>query len=51
MSVVLHGALKNGVTSWVPTMVQANFAASPALSAAVSMVLPLVNLTDAYLAG
>lgn len=49
--VILHGALKDGVTSWVPTMVQANFAVSPALSAAVSMVLPLVNLTGAYLAG
>lgn len=49
--VILHGALKDGVTSWVPTMVQANFAVSPALSAAVSMVLPLVNLSGAYLAG
>lgn len=49
--VVLHGALKDGVTSWVPTMVQANFAVSPAFSAAVSMILPLVNLTGAYLAG
>ena len=49
--VILHGALKDGVTSWVPTMVQANFGVSPALSAAVSMVLPLVNLTGAYLAG
>ena len=49
--VLLHGALKDGVTSWVPTMVQANFAVSPALSSAVSMVLPLVNLAGAYLAG
>lgn len=51
LPVILHGALKDGVTSWVPTMVQANFGVSPALSAAVSMVLPLVNLTGAYLAG
>lgn len=49
--VILHGALKDGVTSWVPTMVQTNFSVSPAFSAAVSMVLPLVNLTGAYLAG
>lgn len=49
--VILHGALKDGVTSWVPSMVQANFAVSPAFSAAVSMVLPLVNLSGAYLAG
>lgn len=51
LPVILHGALKDGVTSWVPTMVQANFGVSPALSAAVSMVLPLVNLSGAYLAG
>ena len=48
---MLHGGLKDGVTSWVPSMIQSNFGASPAFSAAVSMVLPLVNLTGAYLAG
>lgn len=48
---LLHGGLKDGVTSWVPSMIQSNFGASPAFSAAVSMVLPLVNLTGAYLAG
>ncbi len=48
---MLHGGLKDGVTSWVPSMIQGNFGARPAFSAAVSMVLPLVNLTGAYLAG
>ena len=48
---MLHGGLKDGVTSWAPSMIQSNFGASPAFSAAVSMVLPLVNLTGAYLAG
>lgn len=48
---MLHGGLKDGVTSWVPSMIQSNFGSSPAFSAAVSMVLPLVNLTGAYLAG
>lgn len=48
--VVLHGALKDGVTSWVPSMLQSNFAVSPAFSAAVSMVLPLVNLSGAFAA-
>ena len=51
VSAMLHGGLKDGVTSWVPSMIQSNFGASPAFSAAVSMVLPLVNLTGAYLAG
>ena len=49
--VALHGALKDGMTSWGPSMVQTNFSVSPSLSAAVSMVLPVVNLTGAYLAG
>lgn len=48
---VLHGGLKDGVTSWVPSMIQSNFGTSPAFSAAVSAVLPLVNLTGAYAAG
>lgn len=49
--VLLHGGLKDGVTSWIPSMIQSNFAASPAFSAAISMALPLVNLSGAYLAG
>lgn len=49
--VILHGGLKDGVTSWVPSMIQSNFGTSPAFSAAVSAVLPLVNLTGAYAAG
>lgn len=48
---VLHGGLKDGVTSWVPSMIQQSFGVSPAFSAAVSAVLPLVNLTGAYAAG
>lgn len=47
---MLHGGLKDGVTSWVPSMIQANFGTSPAFSAAVSMALPLINLAGAYLA-
>lgn len=49
--VVLHGGLKDGVTSWVPSMIQSNFGVSPAFSAAISAVLPLVNLSGAYGAG
>lgn len=48
---VLHGGLKDGVTSWVPSMIQQSFGVSPSFSAAVSAVLPLVNLTGAYAAG
>lgn len=48
---MLHGGLKDGVTSWVPSMIQSNFGVTPAFSAAVSAVLPLVNLAGAYIAG
>lgn len=51
MPVLLHGGLKDGVTNWVPSMIQSNFGISPAFSAAVAMALPLVNLSGAYLSG
>lgn len=47
----LHGGLKDGVTSWVPSMIQQSFGVSPSFSAAVSTALPIVNLTGAYIAG
>ncbi|MDD4849254.1 MAG: MFS transporter [Gemmiger sp.] len=50
LPVALHGALKDGVTSWVPTFVQSAFATTAAFSATVSMLLPLINLGGAYLA-
>ena len=51
LPVFLHGGLKDGVTNWVPSMIQSNFGISPAFSAAVAMALPLVNLSGAYLSG
>ena len=51
ISVLLHGGLKEGVTNWVPSIIQSNFGISPAFSAAVAMALPLVNLSGAYLSG
>ena len=51
LPVLLHGGLKDGVTNWVPSLIQSNFGISPAFSAAVAMALPLVNLSGAYLSG
>ena len=51
LPVVLHGGLKDGVTSWVPSMIQNSFGVSPSFSATVAAVLPLVNLTGAFGAG
>ena len=51
LPVLLHGGLKDGVTNWVPSLIQSNFGISPAFSAAAAMALPLVNLSGAYLSG
>ena len=47
---ILHGAIKDGVTAWVPTYVCEVFGKSTSFSALVSALLPLFNLTGAYLA-
>ena len=48
--VIIHGMLKDGVTTWVPTYITETFATAPAFSILVTTVLPLLNLTGAYLA-
>lgn len=46
--VIVHGMLKDGVTSWVPTYISEVFAVSPSFSVLLTTVLPLINLTGAY---
>ena len=48
--VVIHGMLKDGVTTWVPTYITETFLASPSFSILVTTVLPILNLTGAYAA-
>ena len=48
--VVIHGMLKDGVTSWVPTYISETFLTSPSLSILVTTLLPVINLTGAYAA-
>jgi OPA family glycerol-3-phosphate transporter-like MFS transporter len=48
--VMIHGMIKDGVTQWVPTYLSEQFALSASASAVITMVLPLLNLTGAYLA-
>lgn len=48
--VIVHGVLKDGVTSWVPTYIQEMFHTSSSLSILITTVLPVVNLTGAYAA-
>lgn len=46
--VVIHGMLKDGVTTWVPTYITETFLTSPSFSILVTTVLPVLNLTGAY---
>lgn len=48
--VLVHGMLKDGVTTWIPTYISKTFLTSPSLSVLVTTVLPIVNLTGAYAA-
>lgn len=48
--VFVHGMLKDGVTSWVPTYINETFCTSASFSILVTTVLPIVNLSGAYIA-
>lgn len=48
--VLVHGMLKDGVTTWVPTYISRTFQTPPSLAVLVTTVLPAVNLTGAYAA-
>ncbi len=48
--VILHGVIKDGVSAWVPTYIGEVFGKSTSFSALVSVLLPLFNLTGAYMA-
>ncbi|MGI5989674.1 MAG: MFS transporter [Lachnospiraceae bacterium] len=46
-----HGGLKDGVTNWVPTILQGSFGTGASLSAVLSGILPIVSLLGGYAAG
>lgn len=48
--VIIHGMLKDGVTSWVPTYISETFRISASFSILVTTLLPVVNLSGAYMA-
>lgn len=47
--VFLHGMLRDGVNAWVPTMIKETYLVSPSFSVFVSVVLPVINLSGAYI--
>ena len=42
--VIFHGMLKDGIMTWVPSMIKESYGTSESLSTALAMLLPLVNL-------
>jgi OPA family glycerol-3-phosphate transporter-like MFS transporter len=45
----IHGAIKEGITTWVPTMITETYNTSAAFSVFVSIILPIVNLSGNYI--
>lgn len=45
---MLHGAIKDGLTSWVPTMLTEAYPISPSFSVFLTIALPLASLFGAY---
>ncbi len=50
LPVMLHGMLKEGISTWVPTMIGETYGSSPALSIFISMILPIINLSGVFFA-
>ena len=46
----IHGALKDGVTGWVPVFIGERFSVGTDFSLLLTMILPIVNVTGAYIA-
>lgn len=45
----IHGAIKEGITTWVPTMITEIYDTSVSFSVFVSIALPVINLSGAYI--
>lgn len=50
LPVMIHGVLKDGITQWVPTYIYDCFDVTSSFSVLVTMILPPINLTGAYMA-
>lgn len=48
--VIIHGMLKDGVTTWVPTYINTSFEVSASFSILLTTLLPIINLSGAYIA-
>ena len=46
----IHGILKDGLTTWIPTYLTEQFSIQPFLSVMLTTFLPVVNLSGVYIA-
>lgn len=49
-ALLVQGALKDGVTTWIPVYIQETYGVSPILAVAGTMVIPLCNLFGVWVA-
>ncbi|OUP08180.1 MFS transporter [Anaeromassilibacillus sp. An200] len=49
-AVFLHGLLKDGILTWTPSYLQESFGFPSAVSVALTLIVPVVNLSGVYLA-
>lgn len=50
IGILFNGIIQNSVSEWVPTYITEYFSVSPSMASAAASVLPIVNLTGAYIA-
>lgn len=50
LSIIIQGTLKDSVTQWIPAFLDNQFRAGTSISLALTMLLPLINVTGAYFA-
>lgn len=48
IAVVMHGILKDGVTTWAPTYLTEQFKVGASISIVATMALPVINLAGGY---
>lgn len=48
VGILVQGMLKDGVTSWVPTLIKEKYNVSASFSVLLSAVLPIINLSGAW---
>lgn len=48
--IAIQGTLKDSVTQWIPTFFSSQFGSNTSFSLALTMILPIINVTGAYFA-